>query len=130
MLQGCYGLATGIAQAYPCPAPFLNKPTFRPTSVERPVFCWEREMAIAVEVTNKMGECVGNFSEKEFTRWKAEMGGKAAFLWEGGDGSDGFIIDTARLLKMKLGHGNHRGVLVVRTKLPELGQAVEAWQLA
>ncbi len=108
----------------------LNQQTFGP--VERPVFSWQKEMVIEVEVTSQTGES-WNFSEKDFATWKRTLGGDVGFLWKSeGDSGDGAIIDTARLLKGTLRPGKHQGVPVVKTPLPEeFGQAnVEAWQLA
>ncbi len=86
---------------------------------------------IAVEVTSKKTGESWRFSEKQFARWKRDIGSNAAFLWEGGEGGDGVtLIDTTRMLKRKLGNGKHKGVLVVQTEAPYAGGDIEAWQLA
>ena len=109
---------------------YLNKRAFGSASVERPVFSSQMKMVIEVEVASKTGES-WRFSEDEFARWKRDMGGKAAFLWEGGDDGGGrVLIDSPRTLRRMLGHGNHKGALVVQTKAPFARDRVEAWQLA
>ena len=89
-------------------------------------------MSIKVEVTNKMNEKVGEFTENQFSAWKRALGGDVDFLWKRGEDGEGAIIDTTRLLRSTLRPGTHQGLLVVKARLPQdFNQAnVEAWQLA
>lgn len=90
-----------------------------------------------VEVANLAGEIVGVVTEKQFTRWKKDMGGDVGFLCDGGcegGAGDGVLIDTCSSMRKLLPPGEHKGILLRRTALPadfrkQLG-AYDSWQRA
>ena len=88
-----------------------------------------------VQVTNLAGEVVGNISEKQFARWKRDMGGDVGLLCDDTCvGSDGVLIDSCSSMRKLLPPGEHRAVLLRRTALPadvrqQLG-AYESWKRA